>query len=76
MLDTFSALSSRMPAFLRNNVVLMGYDTPTPIQAHSVPLAFDGNDLMCCAQTGSGKTCAFLLPVASSECNHTVYTPS
>ncbi|KAL9178819.1 hypothetical protein ACHAXT_003950 [Thalassiosira profunda] len=33
---------------------------------HAVPLGMAGHDLMCCAQTGSGKTCAFLLPVCAS----------
>jgi ATP-dependent RNA helicase DDX3X len=51
---------------IRRNVGLMRYATPTPIQRHSVPIGLDGNDLMCCAQTGSGKTCAFLLPVCAA----------
>jgi hypothetical protein len=51
---------------IRRNIGLMRYATPTPIQRHSIPIALDGNDLMCCAQTGSGKTCAFLLPVIAA----------
>jgi ATP-dependent RNA helicase DDX3X len=51
---------------IRRNIELMRYATPTPIQRHSVPIGLDGKDLMCCAQTGSGKTCAFLLPVVAN----------
>jgi len=48
---------------LQSNIKLMNYTKSTPIQRHAVPLGINGHDLMCCAQTGSGKTCAFLLPV-------------
>ena len=40
-----------------------GYDTPTPIQQKAVPPALAGRDVLGCAQTGTGKTCAFAAPI-------------
>ena len=46
-------------------VVASGYDTPTPIQAQAIPLALQGRDVLGIAQTGTGKTAAFTLPMLS-----------
>jgi len=40
-----------------------GYTTPSPIQAMAIPVLLEGHDLLACAQTGTGKTAAFALPV-------------
>ncbi|MBX3020123.1 MAG: DEAD/DEAH box helicase [Bdellovibrionales bacterium] len=43
-----------------------GYETPTPIQGQAIPLILEGHDLLGIAQTGTGKTAAFCLPILNS----------
>jgi len=58
---TFSELNLS-PALLRA-VAACGYETPTPIQAKAITPAIEGRDVMGLAQTGTGKTAAFVLPI-------------
>lgn len=51
-----------MPALL-STLAREGYETPTPIQKQTIPLALEGHDILGIAQTGTGKTAAFALPI-------------
>lgn len=45
-----------------------GYEKPTPIQEEAIPPVLEGRDLLGCAQTGTGKTCAFSVPIIQRLC--------
>lgn len=68
-LDSFEELFSRfdgIPGQLQENLRLLKFQYPTPVQKYAVIAGLAGRDVMCCAQTGSGKTAAFLIPMLSS----------
>lgn len=52
-----------------------GYTTPTPIQEQSIPVVLQGKDLLGCAQTGTGKTAAFAIPVLQLLAQQKINTP-
>ena len=58
---SFESLNLEAP--LLKAVKEEGYTTPTPIQSQAIPLVLRGNDLLGCAQTGTGKTAAFAIPI-------------
>ena len=59
------------PSLLKN-ITSLGYETPTPIQAQTIPVAIAGRDLLGIAKTGSGKTAGFALPIL----NHMISNPA
>ena len=68
MSDSFSQLSLA-PALARA-VAEMGYESMTPIQAQAIPVVLQGRDVMGAAQTGTGKTAAFALPLLQRMMKH------
>ena len=64
----FQSLGLSKPIF--KGVMRMGYKVPTPIQRSVLPVALSGKDVMAMARTGSGKTCAFLLPLLEKLGEH------
>ena len=53
----------KLPEWLEANIARCRYASPTPVQRYGIPTGMMGRDMMCCAQTGSGKTAAFLIPL-------------
>lgn len=54
---------------LQQALLAAGYETPTPVQAEAIPAVLAGHDLIVSAQTGTGKTAAFMLPALSRIAN-------
>ena len=59
---TFKDLNITEPIF-KKQLKKNGYANPTPIQVKAIPAALTGKDILGCAQTGTGKTAAFAIPI-------------
>ncbi len=53
------------------NISVLGYQNPTPIQTQAIPVAMKGKDLLGIAKTGSGKTASFVLPILNNLLSNT-----
>ena len=69
-IPAFAALG--LKGELLAGVAAMGYMEPTPIQEQAIPRVLDGRDVVGCAQTGTGKTAAFVLPILQRMTRPTV----
>lgn len=61
-----------LPSFVEQSLERMKISVPTPIQVQAIPLALEGKDILASAQTGTGKTIAYLLPIITKlvDCAH------
>lgn len=66
MSNTLSFADLGLPQGILDALTKVGYETPSPIQAETIPPLLEGKDLLGQAQTGTGKTAAFALPVLSN----------
>ena len=69
-LNTVSFADLKLAPEILKALTESGYTTPTPIQAQAIPLVLEGHDLMAGAQTGTGKTAAFALPMLQQLMPH------
>src|SRR5271163_1321015 len=60
-MNSFS--ESMISPYMKERLAAMKFVTPTPVQAASIPVALEGKDVLATAQTGTGKTLAFMIPV-------------
>ncbi|XP_076645494.1 ATP-dependent RNA helicase vasa isoform X2 [Halictus rubicundus] len=63
-IDSFETVGLRN--IILDNIRKSGYTKPTPVQKYALPIIMEGRDLMACAQTGSGKTAAFAIPIINT----------
>ena len=59
---------------LLDAIFYMGFETATPIQEQAIPLILENRDLIACAQTGTGKTGAFVLPILNNSLENKIPT--
>jgi ATP-dependent RNA helicase RhlE len=64
-----------LSSVIKHNLHVLGYRVPTPVQAKAIPLALEGRDVLGSAQTGTGKTAAFGLPLIERLLLRTKPTP-
>lgn len=64
---SFDTLS--LHASIKKAIATLGYTTPTPVQEKAIPVILEGRDVVACAQTGTGKTAAFVLPALNRLAN-------
>ena len=70
MIETFSEF--QISPYVKERLAASHFTTPTPVQAAAIPQALEGKDVLATAQTGTGKTLAFLIPIIEQQLQHNV----
>src|SRR5258708_38703113 len=69
-MQNFSEL--QISNYTKERLAFANFSTPTPVQAAAIPQALEGKDVLATAQTGTGKTLAFLIPVIEQLLEHKI----
>jgi len=70
VIQNFSEL--QISPYVKERLAASRFTTPTPVQAAAIPQAMEGKDVLATAQTGTGKTLAFLIPIIEQQLQHNV----
>ena len=68
--------SLELRPYIANSLIGMGFEEMTPVQAEVIPVALQGRDILATAQTGTGKTAAYVIPILQLGARSLILAPT